>query len=145
METLQHLLSSLFRCLTAPAVKKKKRVFFSLCPLLLTFSLGTTEKSLASLSSLPSLGNYTHCQDSLLHTEQPYLSQPLLVCQILQSLNYLCGLTFTELSPLYPCLELRSPNLGQTLQICLTTTEQKTRVTFDLLAMLCFACSPGCC
>ena len=75
---------------------------FSLCPFPCVLSLGTTENSLAS-STLPSpSGIYTPKMPPVRHNKmppQPFLleakqsqrSQPLLLCQILLSLNHLIG------------------------------------------------------
>lgn len=70
-------------------------LYFNLCPLIFDLSLGISEKSLA-LSSL--FFAYQVCihidkipLSLLVSWLNRHIAQPLLMCQRLQSLNYLCG------------------------------------------------------
>jgi len=96
MKTPQSLWATRYQCLVTLSIKKHFLVFrqtllcFSLCPLPLALSLHTTEKSLAPPSLHPSF-RYLSLQASLLQDEQSQLSQPFLIGEVLQSLNYLSG------------------------------------------------------
>jgi len=109
-----------------PDVQREPPVFlrgnllcFSLCPLPLVLSLGTTEKYL-SLSSLHSPFRYlcTLIRSSLrlLQAEQSQLPQPFIMGEMLQSLNHLCGPLLDSLQHVHVCLVLRNPELDTELQ-----------------------------
>lgn len=63
------------------------------------------------------------CEPSLLQAEQSQLSQPLLVWQMLQSIDFLCGLSLVSLQYIPVSLVLGSPDLDAVLQACLTSAE----------------------
>ena len=94
---------------------------FSLCPLPLVLSLGTTEKSLAPSSLHPPFRySYTLTRSpepSLLQAEQPQLFQPFLTGEMLQSLHHLSGPSLDSLQYVHISLVLGSPALDTVLQV----------------------------
>ena len=94
-------------CQTTFLLFKCNCLCFSLCPLPLLLSPGTTAKGLAPPSSFPPPGClYTLIRSpcSLLQAEQSQLSRPLRLGQMLQSLSHLCGLLLDSLQYICPCL-----------------------------------------
>uniref|UniRef100_A0A8C4P7D6 Vacuolar protein sorting-associated protein 13B-like n=1 Tax=Dromaius novaehollandiae TaxID=8790 RepID=A0A8C4P7D6_DRONO len=119
LQTLQPLKTTCASGSTTLTVKKGFPVFrqsflcFSLCPLPLVLSLGTIEKSLASSFDTPPADIYTHGsglspEPSLLQAEQSQLSQPLLIGEMRQSLNHLCGPLLDSFQ--YVCVSLALGN-----------------------------------
>ena len=88
---------------------------FNLCPLPLVLSLGTTEKSLAP-SSLHLPFSWDLPKPCLLQAEQPHLSQPFLMWEMIWSLHHPCGPPLNFLQYVYAFLVLSSPELDPALQ-----------------------------
>lgn len=79
---------------------------FSLYLLPLDLSWGPPAKSLAQLSPVIHIGKISP-EPSLLHIEQSQVSWPLLVCELLQSFNYLCDPSLDSFHQVYMCPVLR--------------------------------------
>jgi len=132
-------LGHLFHCsITCPVKKfsymfKWNLLYFSLCPLPLVLSLGTTEKSL-SLSSLPLPHQvFTHIEitcpeSSLVYGEQSQLTQPLRICQMFQYFSHLHGPLLDPVQHVHVSLALGSPELEPELQMGVTRTERRGRI-----------------
>ncbi|KAK4807440.1 hypothetical protein QYF61_001991 [Mycteria americana] len=86
----------------------------------------------------PSQGCYkVYPQPSLLQAEQPQLSQPVLIGEVLQPPDHFCGPPLDPLQQLHVLLVLRTPELDAVLQGGLTRAEQRGRIpSLDLLATL---------
>ena len=94
-------------CASAPALalhnssSRVQRDFLcsTLCPVPLVPALGTTEKSLAPTLLHPPSNTYMHVWDppkpSFLQAEEPQLSQPFLVTEVLHSLIIFMALHWT--------------------------------------------------
>lgn len=78
---------------------------------------------------------------TLLQAEKSQLSQPLLVCQMLQFLPHLCGLALDSSQHVHVSQVLRGPSTVS--QMYFPRVEQRGRITFPgLLTMFCWY-SPG--
>ena len=127
-------LGKLCQCLVTPAVKKWFLMFrgnlpcFSWCPLPLVLALGTTKRSLAPTPLHPPL-RYLYTlirsapEPSLLQAQQSQLSQPFLICQMLQPLCHLCGPLLGPLQYVHVSLVLRSPELDTGARCGLASAE----------------------
>ncbi|KAK4815950.1 hypothetical protein QYF61_010444 [Mycteria americana] len=114
---LHYPLGNLFQCLTTLIVKN----FFlksslnlpslSLKPLLLVLSQQALLKILEGCYKVSP-------QPSLLQAEQPKLSQPILVGEVLQPSDHFCGPPLDPLQQLHVLLVLRAPELDAVLEGC---------------------------
>ncbi|KAK4808555.1 hypothetical protein QYF61_009858 [Mycteria americana] len=109
-------LGNLFQCLTTLIVKNfflKSSLnlpFLSLKPLLLVLSQQALLKLLEGFYKVSR-------QPSLLQAEQPQLSQPVLVGEVLQPSDHFCGPPLDPLQQLHVLLVLRAPELDAVLQL----------------------------
>lgn len=85
--------------------------------------------------------NHVH---SSLEVKQSQLSQPCLLRKVLQSLNNLCSPSLDPLKCVCIFSILGKPQLGITLQICLSSANRGRTASLDQLMML-LKYSPGCC
>jgi len=136
--------STLSQCLTTLTVKyfllisSLNLLFISLKPLPLVLSKQTQLKSL-SLSFLQLHFRYWKVspEPSLLQTEQPQLSQPVLIGDMFDPLEHFCGPPLDALQQLHVSAVLRTPLWTQYSRWGLTSTEQRGRITsLALLATL---------
>jgi len=119
-------LGNLCQCLVTLTVKKCFLMFrgnllcFSLCPLPLVLSLGTTKKSLDP-SLHPPFRYWSTLirspEPSLLQAEQPKISEPFLTGEMLQSFNHLCGPLLDSVQYVHFSLVLGSSELHVALQM----------------------------
>ncbi|KAK4820994.1 hypothetical protein QYF61_009460 [Mycteria americana] len=106
---------NLFQCFTTLIVKN----FFLISSLNLpSFSLKPLHLVLSQQALLKILRgwNKVSLQPSLLQAEQPQLSQPVLVAEVLQPSDHFCGPPLDPLQQLHVLLVLRAPELDTVLQ-----------------------------
>lgn len=112
---------------------KRGFLYFSLCSLSLVPSLGSTERSLA-LSFLPHLPHYWIRY--LVRPAWDFCSPGWTISSLSASfytpdtavLNHLCGSSPDPLHWVHASLVVRSTALDPTLQICLTSAEQRGKI-----------------
>lgn len=99
-----------------------------------------TERSVAPSSLPPPIRCFytpMKCPLSLLQVEQTWISEPLFLHQVLQSVSYFRSAVLHLLQCIPVYFVLGSPELDPAPQICLTRAEKSGRITScDLLAVL---------
>ena len=115
-----------------------ERAMFNFCLLSLIFSLDTSKNNLTPYFCKYLWGTQTHKkispQSSSLQGEQTHHYQPFCVHLVLQILDNLDGLLLDSLQ----CIHVSHVLGSRALQMCLTSAEQKGKITsLNLLAMFC--------